>query len=92
MFATTIKEEVDILQVAEELLRVPQQMEIRPLLRRTRPSLHCNHRDCYRINRWGGLVLQMFSCDATGDVITMYAVINDVSNIEAAKALAKVLG
>jgi 5S rRNA maturation endonuclease (ribonuclease M5) len=90
MFAT-IKEEVDILQVAEELLRVPfKQIGDSTFAPEDETCPHCNHRDCYRIKKDGSdSFYKCFSCDATGDVITMYAVINDVSNIEAAKALAK---
>lgn len=90
MFAT-LKEQLDLVEVAEEILQVPfKQIGDSTWAPESETCPHCGHKDCYRIKKDGAdSFYKCFSCDEHGDVITMVAKLKDVSNVEAAKLLAK---
>lgn len=90
MFAT-LKEKLDLVEVAEDLLKVEfKQIGDSTWAPEDETCPHCGHKDCYRIKKDGAdSFYKCFSCDKTGDVITMIAELTEVSNVEAAKSLAK---
>ena len=90
MFAT-LKEQLDLVEVAEELLEVSfKQIGDSTWAPENEVCPHCGHKDCYRIKKDGpDSFYKCFSCDEHGDVITMVAKIKDLTNVEAAKLLAK---
>lgn len=90
MFAT-LKEQLDLVEVAEAVLQVSfKQCGDTNWEPEDRTCPHCGHKDCYRIKRDGAdSFFKCFSCDETGDLITFVAKHKELSNLEAAKLLAK---
>jgi 5S rRNA maturation endonuclease (ribonuclease M5) len=70
---STLKEQLDLVEVAEDLLQVPFKkcgdVNWEPE-HATCP--HCGHKDCYRIKKDGAdSFFKCFSCDERGDVISL---------------------
>ena len=86
-----LKEKLDLVDVAEEILQVSfKQIGDATFAPEDEMCPHCGHKDCYRIKKDGAdSFFKCFSCDASGDVITMVSVLKDISLVEAAKLLSK---
>lgn len=90
MFAL-LREKLDIVEVAEMVTeKVFKSIGDATFAPEDRECPHCGHKDCYRIKQDGAdSFYKCFSCDETGDVTTMVATLKGISNVEAAKLLAK---
>lgn len=90
MFAL-LREKLDIVEVAEMLTeKVFKAIGDATFAPEDRECPFCGHKDCFRIKQDGAdSFYKCFSCDVTGDVTTMVATLKGISNVEAAKLLAK---
>jgi len=93
MFAL-LREKLDLVEVAETLF----EKSFTPIGDATfapedKECPHCGHKDCYRIKQDGAdSFFKCFSCDVHGDVTHMVALVNGITDVEAAKLLAKQYG
>lgn len=88
---SVLREKLDLVEVAEKFIGetfapigdqtfAPESKEC-PL---------CQHKDCFRIKSDGAdSLFKCFSCDKTGDVTTLVSELKGISNVEAARLLAK---
>lgn len=94
---STLKEQLDLVEVAEEILGVPfKQIGDATWAPENETCPHCGHKDCYRIKKDGAdSFYKCFSCDKTGDVISMVQELVEgddgepLNAADAAKRLAK---
>lgn len=94
---STVKEQLDLVEVAEDLLQVPfKKCGDTNWEPENATCPHCGHKDCYRIKKDGtDSFYKCFSCDERGDVITMVQKLvktesgEEMTSKEAAKWLAK---
>jgi 5S rRNA maturation endonuclease (ribonuclease M5) len=87
----TLKRELDLVKVVEDILNT----ELKTIGDSTVTTdddtcPFCGHKDCFRIKMESdNSFFKCFSCDASGDVTHFTALYNKVSDVEAAKILAK---
>lgn len=88
---TLLREKLDLVEVAEYVLEVPfVEIGDSTFAPEDKECPLCGHKDCFRIKRDGNQsFFKCFSCDASGDVTDFVALAKEISNVEAAKLLAK---
>ena len=87
----TIKNEVSILEVAEEMFDRPfQAIGDKTFGPEDKACPFCSHNDCFRVKDDGpDSVFKCFSCDVSGSVIDMVAQYKKITEVEAGKQLVK---
>lgn len=90
MFAV-LKEQLDIVEVAETLLGIPfKSIGDTTWAPEDETCPFCGHKDCFRIKKDGAdSFYKCFSCDENGDAVSMVASLKELSNVDAARLLAK---
>lgn len=86
-----LREQLDIVSVAEDFTKkVFKPIGENTFAAEDKECLFCGHKDCMRIKKdEDESFFKCFSCDASGDVVDLVAKLEDISNVEAARLLAK---